>query len=247
MVAMPNSLLTPILVKPRGLELVATSRTMGLGSGISALSTGGRKWTNCLGARAIKMGIKFFSAEYLCLCYNSVMSMSESYTTLKIGGVPRDFDVESMDRTSDDPLLAALGDIAYYFNLDPDSDYQVTDGANGRVLSITLGHINGGNRNTPLLEHLETLRDLGVSFDVTDDGSYEFEPSVDWWRPGMTEVETASCDQEGVLMLYRQAVESVLTPFPAALAAIRETFPAPPEIANAPAYQPAMVVPGDGN
>lgn len=175
------------------------------------------------------------------------MSQPESYTTLEIGGLPRDFDVESMDRMSDNPLLAVLGDIVYYFDPDPDSDYQVTDGASGRVLSITLGNVSNGNKNTTLGEYLETLRGLGVSYDVTDDGSYEFNPSVDWWRPGMTEVETASCDREGALMLDRRVVESVLTPFPEALAAIRETFPAPPEIADAPAYQQAMAGLGGGD
>lgn len=86
------------------------------------------------------------------------------------------------------------------------------------------------------MEYLETLRKLGVSYNVRDDGSYEFDASVDWWRPGMTEVECSLCNLDGGLMLDRRIVESVLADFPDALSALQKVCPAPTDLGDAPVY-----------
>lgn len=171
------------------------------------------------------------------------MSQPESYTTLTLGGLPRDFEVATIDRNSDNPLLAVLGDIANYFGGNPEVDWEVTDEKTGRVLNITLGNVSNGNKNTTLVEYLDKLCDLGVSYDVKDDGSYEFNASVDWWRPGMAEVESSPCNLDRDLMLYRQVVETVLADFPDALAALQAACPAPPDLGDAPVYHAVPSLP----
>lgn len=170
------------------------------------------------------------------------MSNPESYTILALGGIPQNLDLAAVSPLSDNPLYAVLGTIQDEFLGSWNGADETLEPPDDGVLRIALGGLDNGNENATLKDVLSTLRELGISYDVDDSGSFEWNPSAAWWRPGMVEPLRYQCDHDGVATLPRNAVESALAEFPEALDAIRKLFPSPPPLKDAPAAEIGVVI-----
>ena len=111
------------------------------------------------------------------------------------------------------------------------------------VIVIGLESLDNGIENAELAEVLASLRSAGVSYDVTDSGSYEWDPGLSCWRPGMDEPVRRECNQSGTEVLDRDVVETILADFPDALDAIRKAYPTVPPLGQAPPALSAVELP----
>lgn len=166
------------------------------------------------------------------------MSDSESYTVLYVGGLPDDVDLSLVDASSENPLYSALGEVRNRFL---DNDMSAPEGG---VMSIPLGFIDGGNASSLLTPILAKLREAGASYDVTDNGAWEWDPSAVYWRPGMDEPLRYPCNQDGDQVFERGIVEVILAHFPEALEAVRKVYPVVPPLEEAPRISQNFTLPG---